>query len=323
MKSAREAAEHMLSIARILNDPVLLAGSHVGLAMSRLHQGELVASRQHFEEVTRLYDVAQHGRYLQLYRLDPAIHCASQMIRLLWLLGFPDQARRKAEESVALARALSSLLSLAFCENFAAQLYQNLRTPEKTKEHAQACIAICDEHAIQLERAWVEVWYGWAVAELGEIEIGLSHMRSALDTQLSIGAQVARPHSLAILVEALWHAGRTEEALQAVEEGLAVSSRNGERYYDAELWRLKGELLKMPNETAEAECCFLKAIEIARQQAAKSLELRASTSLARLWQKHGKRNEARQMLSDTYNWFTEGFDTADLREAASLLGELS
>ncbi len=323
MKSAREAAEHMLSIARTLNDPVLLAGSHVGLAMSRLHQGELVASRQHFEEVTRLYDVAQHGRYLQLYRLDPAIHCASQMIRLLWLLGFPDQARRKAEESVALARALSSLLSLAFCENFAAQLYQNVRTPEKTKEHAQACIAICDEHAIQLERAWVEVWYGWAVAELGEIEIGLSHMRSALDTQLSIGAQVARPHSLAILVEALWHAGRTEEALQAVEEGLAVSNRNGERYYDAELWRLKGELLKMPNETAEAECCFLKAIEIARQQAAKSLELRASTSLARLWQKHGKRNEARQMLSDTYAWFTEGFDTADLREAASLLGELS
>ena len=323
LKSALEAAEHMLSIALTLDDPVLLVGAHVGFAMTRLHRGEFVASRQHFEEVIRLYDVAEHGRYLQLYRMDPAIHCASQMIRLLWLLGFPDQARRKAEESVALARSLSSLLSLAFCENFAAQLYQNLRWPEKMKEHAQACIAICDEHAIQLERAWVEVWYGWAVAELGETDDGLSHMRSALATQLSIGAQVARTHSLAILVEALWHAGRTEEALQAVDEGLAVSEQNGERYYNAELWRLKGELLNVQENTAEAECCFLRAIEIARQQAAKSLELRASTSLARLWQRQGKRNEARQVLSKTYAWFIEGFETADLKEAASLLEEVS
>ncbi len=134
MKSARETAEHMLSISRTVNDPVLLAGSHVGLAMSRLHQGELVASRQHFEEVARLYDVRQHSRYVQLYRFDPAIHSAGQMIRLLWLLGFPDQARRKAEETLALARGLSSPLSLAFLQNFTAQLYQNLRQPEKTKE---------------------------------------------------------------------------------------------------------------------------------------------------------------------------------------------
>jgi adenylate cyclase len=323
MKSAREAAEHMLSISRTLNDPVLLAGSHVGLAMSRLHQGELVASRQHFEEVIKLYDVAQHGRYLQLYRFDPAIHSAGQMIRLLWLLGFPDQARRKAEETLALARGLSSPLSLAFLQLFAAQLYQNLRQPERTREIAEACIALCDEQAIQLERAWVECWYGWAVAELGDTDHGLSHMRSALDTQLSIGAQVARGYCQAVLAEALWHAGHTEEGLQAVEDGLAVSKRNGEPFYDAELWRLRGELLKMQDQTEEAESCFHKAVEIARQQAAKSLELRVSTSLARLWQKQGKRKEAQQSLGEIYAWFTEGFDTADLQEAASLLKELS
>ncbi len=169
----------------------------------------------------------------------------------------------------------------------------------------------------------MECWYGWAVAELGETNDGLSHIRSALDTQLSIGAQVARPHSQAILAEALWHAGRTEEALQAVEEGLAVSNRNGERYYDVELWRLKGELLKMQDKAVEAESCFQMGIEIARQQAAKSLELRACTSLARLWQQQNRSREAQRLLGDIYAWFTEGFDTADLKDATALLEEIS
>jgi adenylate cyclase len=323
VKSALEAGEQMLSISSSLNDPVLLVGSHNALAMSRLHQGELVASRQHFDEVIRLYDVTQHGRYLHLYSFDPAIHAAAQMVRLLWLLGYPDQARRKVEETLALARTLSSPLSLAFLEIFATQLYQNLRCPEKTKEHGQACIAICDEHAIQLERAWVECWYGWAIAELGDTDDGLSLMHSALATQLSIGARVARGYCQAVLAEALWHAGRTEEGLQAAEDGLAVSKRNGELFYDAELWRLKGELLKVQDKIADVECCFQKAIAIARQQAAKSLELRAATSLARLWQKQGRRAEARQVLGATHAWFTEGFDTVDVREAAALLQELA
>src|SRR5229473_2433348 len=148
-------------------------------------------------------------------------------------------------------------------------------------------------------------------------------IRAGLDTQLLIGNQLARPQFLAISAEALWHAWRTREALESVEEGLAVSQRNGERYYDPQLWRLKGELLKMQGKATEAEDCFQKAIEIARQQAAKSFELRASTSLARLWQKNGKRKEAQHLLGDIYPWFTEGFDTADLQQAASLLKELS
>jgi adenylate cyclase len=322
MKSAREVAEHMLNIAHTLNDPVLLVGSHVGMAMSRLHQGELVASREHYDEVVKLYDVAQHGRYVQLYRFDPAIHSAAQMVRLLWLLGYPDQARRKAEESLALARRLSSPLSLAFIQLFCAQLYQNLRDAQRCRQFAEECVALCEEQAIQLERAWAECWHGWALAELGNTEDGLSRIRSALDTQLAIGARVARGYGQAVAAEAFWHAGRCEEGLSAVKDGLAVSKRNGEPFYDADLWRLKGELLNTEHKTPEAECCFQKAIEIARHQAAKSLELRASTSLARLWHKQGKRAEARSLLGEIYGWFSEGFDTADLREAASLLEDL-
>lgn len=322
MKSAREVAEQVLNIARTLNDPVLLVGSHVGMAMSRLHQGELLASRQHFEEVERLYDVAQHGRYLQLYRFDPAIHSAGQMVRLLWLLGFPDQARRKAEESLALARRLSSPLSLAFIQLFCVQLYQNLRDPQRCRQFAEECIALCEEHAIQLERAWAGCWHGWALAELGTTEDGLSRIRSALETQLAIGARVARGYCQAVAAEAFWHAGRCEEGLSAVEDGLAVSKRNGEPFYEADLWRLRGELVKIRNQTAEAEDCFKTGIEIARAQDAKSLELRAATSLARLWQENGNRKEAQQLLGETYSWFTEGFDTADLKQAALLLAEL-
>ncbi len=323
LKSAREAAEHLSSLSHDLNDPALRLGAHATLGFTLHQQGELLACRQHFEEGFRVYDVAQHNHYVQLYRLDPGLHAQAEMTRTLWLLGFPDQARQKMEESLTLARALSSPLSLAFCQLFAAWLCQQLHQPEKIIEIGAACIALCEEQAIQLERAWVMCPYGWAIAEVGRVEEGLSHIRAGLDTQLSIGAQVARTQGLANFVEALWHAGRTQEAFAAVEEGLAVSNRNGEPFYDAELWRLKGELFKMQGKAADVECCFQKAIEIARQQAAKSLELRASTSLARLWQQQNRSREAQRLLGDIYAWFTEGFDTADLKEASSLLGELS
>jgi predicted ATPase/DNA-binding winged helix-turn-helix (wHTH) protein len=323
LKSTREAAERLSSISHDVKDPALRLGAHAALAFTFHHQGELVSSRQQFEEAAQLYDVAQHSRYVQLYRMDVAIHAIGEMVRTLWLLGFPDQARRRIEDTLALARSLSSPLSLAFCQVFAAFLYQNLQQPEKTREIGEACIALCNEQAIQLERAWVMCPYGWAVAELGRVKEGIGYIRAALATQLSIGAQVARTQFLAILGEALWHAGRTEEALQAVEEGLDVSNRNGERYYDAELWRLKGELLKMQDKAGEADYCFQRAIEIARQQAAKSLELRASTSLARLWKGQGKREQTQQLLAKIYYWFTEGFDTADLQNAASLLEDVS
>jgi adenylate cyclase len=321
MGSAREVAEHMLSISRQLNDRVLLMGSHVGLAMTMLHQGELAAARDEFEEVERLYDVAQHSRYVQLYQSDPGLHSTAQFTLLLWLLGYPDQARRKAEDALGLARTLSSPLSLAFLELFTSQLFQCLREAEKSREMAQACITLCDEQGIQLERAWAHCWHGWALAKLGETDAGISEIRSGIKTQLSVGSHVGLPYSLAVLTDALWHAQRLGEGFEAVEDGFASARRNGDPF--ADLWRLKGELLQARGNTAEAESCFRQAIETARVQSAKSLELRAVTGLARLWQKQGKRTEAQHLLSEIYGWFTEGFDTADLQDAKSLLEELA
>jgi len=194
---------------------------------------------------------------------------------------------------------------------------------EAVKSTAEACIAVCDEHGVATERGQVTFHYGWAIARLGQVEEGVSLIRAALELQRTQGGEINRPQKIACLADIHWHEGQAEEGLKAAEDGLAMSTRTGNSHYDAELWRLKGELVKLQAKTEEAESCFQNAIQIARKQSAKSLELRAATSLARLWQTQGKRKEAHRLLGETYAWFTEGFDTADLREAAALLEGLA
>jgi len=174
---------------------------------------------------------------------------------------------------------------------------------------------------------------GWALVEQGQGEEGIARIGQGLTAHQATGSEIARPTYLALLAEAYGKVGRVEEGLNALAEALAVVDKTGERYHEAELYRLKGQLtlqkfqvsgskFQVTNPQKEAEECFLKAIEIARKQQAKSLELRAVMSLSRLWQQQGKRDEARPMLAEIYNWFTEGFDTADLKEAKALLKEL-
>ena len=322
LRSAREVSEHMLRISLGLGDPTLLLAGHLAMTITLHHQGELLPAHRHFEELTKVYDPSLQQRYVQLYGMDPGIHAEALMVRLLWLLGFPDQARRKIVDTLGAAQLRSSPLSFTFFQMFATFGYQGLREPESAKELGAACIAHCDEQGIQAEKAWAMVPYGWALTELNDVDRGISLIRAGLAAQLAVGVKSARTQSLAILADALRHAGRMEAAQEAIEEGLAASERNGERFFDAELWRLKG-VLTAKQEVGAAELCFRNAIDISRQQAAKSLELRASTSLARHWLAEGKRAEAHRLLAGVYSWFTEGFDTADLREAASLMKELS
>jgi len=295
--------------------------AHSLLGMTLHHQGELLACREQFELAGRLYDPADQPRYFELYRFDPWIDAAAELVRTLWLLGFPDQARRLCQDTLALARGVSNPLSLAFCYVFVSYLHQLLHEAEETRSAGAACIALCDEHGIEWERAWASSPYGWAVAELGEVDEGIALIRACLELQHRKGNEIAIPEEQAILGEALWKAGRIGEALEAVEEGLAVSRRTGDSYYDAGLLRLKGQLLES-DDSAAAECCFQRALEIAREQSALSLELRAATSLGRLWLKQGKRTEAEGLVRSVYGRFTEGFETYDLAEARSLLDEL-
>jgi adenylate cyclase len=227
---------------------------------------------------------------------------------------------------------------------FVAILHQLRRDGPKALKQTNTLIALCDKHGMLQILEWGKNWQGWALAEEGQVEEGIPQMRACLAAQRAIGSEIARPNFLALLAEGLLEAGEVEDGLTVVAEALEVSSRNGDRFYDAELYRLKGELLLTQAGTrsdpgaasvdaqtlagtrssvAEAEACFRQAITIARLQSAKSWELRVVLSLSHLYHQQGKKEEARQMLAEIYGWFTEGFDTADLQEARALLQVLS
>ena len=190
-------------------------------------------------------------------------------------------------------------------------------------------MALCVGQGMPFFLAGGTISHGWALTEHGQIEEGITQIRQGMTAWRATGAEASWSHWLALLAEAYKNRGQTEEGLSALTEALVAAEKNEERYYEAELYRVKGELmlqskvLSSKSQIEEAEACFLKAIEIARKQQAKSLELRAVMSLSRLWQQQGKRREeARQMLAEVYGWFTEGFDTPDLLEAKALLIEL-
>ncbi len=252
------------------------------------------------------------------------------MALTLWMLGYPAQALQRMHDALTLAQELSSPFNLAFALCFAARLHQYRRERQLTQERAEASVALCTEQEFPLLLAFGTLLRGWALAEQGQREEGIAQIRQGLAAWRATGAEIQRPYNLALQAEAHENAEQTEEGLTVLAEALALVDKTGERLYEAELYRLKGELtLKQSRVQSlassvqkEGEECFLKAIDIAQRQQAKSWELRAVMSLSRLWQQQGKKNEARQMLAEIYGWFTEGFDTADLKEARTLLGEL-
>jgi predicted ATPase len=197
-------------------------------------------------------------------------------------------------------------------------------------------LTLSTEQGFPLFWALGTILRGWALAEEGQREEGIAQMRQGVAAWRATGAELTQPYFLALLAEVYGKVGQTEEGLRVLAEALAQVDKTGERFHEAELYRLKGQLtlqkfqvsgfklqVTNPQVEAEAEECFLKAVDIARQQQAKSLELRTTTSLARLWQSQGKKDEARQLLAEIYGWFTEGFDTKDVQEAKALLTELT
>ena len=225
---------------------------------------------------------------------------------------------------VTFARELSHPFSLAFALNFAAMLHQFRGEIQAAQEWAEAAVTRSAEQEFPFWLAPGTVLQGWVLAKREQAEKGIAQIRQGLISYQATGADLYRPYFLALLAEACRKGGKTEEGLSAVAEALNEVQRTGERYYEAELYRLKGTLLlqQSSDNATEAESCFLQAMMIAQNQQAKSLELRSATSLARLWQQQGKHQEAHDLLAPVYHWFTEGFDTADLQEAKALLDAL-
>ncbi|MBI3800513.1 MAG: AAA family ATPase [Deltaproteobacteria bacterium] len=342
LETAHELGEQLLSLAQNIQDPALLLEAHLALGYALYFLGEFIPAREHSEQGVALYNPQQHRSLAFLYGgTDPGMVCRALAAQALWSLGYPAQALKRSNEALILARELSHPHSMAFALGVAARVCQFRQERQAAQERAEAAISLSTEHGFPFWLGWASVLRGWAVAEQGQGEEGIAQIRQGLAVYRATGAEVNQSYLLALLTEAYGVAGQTEEGLTVLAEALTLVGRTGERMWEAELYRLKGQLtleqLRVrssefgvtnpqsltPDPQAEVEACFLKAIDIARRQQAKSLELRAVMSLAQLWQQQGKRAEARQMLADIYGWFTEGFDTKDLQEAKALLEELT
>jgi predicted ATPase len=325
VQKQRALGGQLLSLAQCRQDPDLLLEAHHALWPALLAGGELAAARPHQEQGMRLYDPQRHRTHAALYSgHDPGVCCRQQAAHSLWLLGYPDQAVASIQAALALAQQLAHPMSLTLALFWAAMLHHLRREAPLTQARAEAAMAIATDQGFPQELARATPLRGWALAGSGHGEEGRAQIQQGLAAYQATGATRDRPYYLTLLAEASAQVGQTSEGLEALDEALATLPRSGVRWWEAELYRLRGVLLlqHMVAQPGEAEACSQQALDVARRQQAKSLELRADMSLARLWNSQGKRTAAHALLAEVYNWFTEGFDTADLQEAQALLAAL-
>jgi class 3 adenylate cyclase/predicted ATPase len=342
LRTARELGSRLLTLAQSLQDPVLLLQAHHALWTTSFYLGELASAHEHTEQGIALYNVQQPSSHDFLYGgHDPGACCQVLGALILWSLGYPDQALQKSHEALTVARELSHPYSLVITLACIAVLHQLRHEGQLIQRRAEAVVTLSIEQGFPFWSAWGTILQGWVLAEQGQREKGVAQIRQGLAAYRAIGGEMMRSQFLALLAEVHGKMGQADEGLIALDEALAAVDKTGERRWEAELYRLKGELTLqkfqvssskfsatepqplIPDPQGEAEACFLKAIKIACKQQAKSLELRATMSLARLLRNAGRLDEARTMLAEIYGWFTEGFDTADLKEAKVLLDELA
>ena len=316
--AAIQLGEEMLAIAEQRQDPALLIAAHQILGQDLLFIGELERARAHLEQGMALFTSERTARS------ENPEGIFGYAGRVLWLLGYPDQARARARQSLDLARADGRPVRVATVLYFAAMLHQNLRDATGALALTREGLALSETHGLVQRRAQILAVHGWALAAQGQPSEGIDALHEALSNYRATGAELGRPNYLAMLAEAAILAGRAEEeGAVAVAEALSAVERTSQRSVEAELHRLRGEILVLTSTAGGmgdgAERCFRRAREVAQRLGARALELRAAMSLARYWRTHGRAGEARELVRAVHAEFTEGFDTPDILDAAALL----
>jgi predicted ATPase len=322
--TAHALGKELLALAQQVHDTAMLVTAHRALGATLFFLGEPAAAYTHLAQGLALSDPQQHRASTLLYGEDAGVTCRSHVSWALWCLGYPDQGLARSHEAVTVAQQRAHPFSLGYALHFAANYHQFRREVRATQEGAEIALNLAQEHGFPQFRAMDSMLRGWALAHQGQAQEGIEQMHQGLTAHRAIGAEEGRPYFLSLLAEAHGTLGEPEAGLTILTEALALVDTTGERWYESELYRLKGALLlqQSSDDHMKAEHCFHHALEIARNQQAKSFELRTATSLARLWQQQGKRKEAYDLLALVYGWFTEGFDTADLQDAKALLDAL-
>ncbi len=318
-----EAAELAGRLARLANrdggDPVLLVQAHRILGEGAFFRGDFFKAREHLERAISTYDPVAHQSHPYPGVLDPGILSGINVATALWILGYPDRASESMAETLTMAREQPRSCSFVVALGVAALLHMFRGESEKALQLADEKIEVATEIGFEIQIATGHIHRGAALADLGAVSDGLRLMKEGLKTYR--GAFL--PGFLTVLAEAHWKAGQAGEGRSAVAEALALVAGAGGYFYEAELWRVKGELELLAGDESQAGSSFSVAIDTARRQGARSLELRAVMSMARLRKLQGRQREALEMLSEIYGWFTEGFETGDLGEAKALIEQLN
>jgi DNA-binding winged helix-turn-helix (wHTH) protein/predicted ATPase len=331
LRTARNVAEELLQFSQQLSDPALAVRGLWAMEATFTHLGEHELAVEHYQKAVRLYDPRQHLN--DGAALHPAVAMPCFAAWALWLLGEPDQATDRIHEALKLAREIEEPLSLAHARLFGAILHQLRREPEAAIELATAAIDISNEHGLVLYRAMATIMQGWALSEYGRHAEAIERINYGLEALQTTATELVRPHFLGLLAEALLSAGRYDEAVEKLREGLDLAERGGERYYEAELYRLKGEILLKKagwvdrglknkvadNVIAHAEDCFDRSMTTARKQKSRSWQLRTATSLFRLYYGGDRQEKGVALLKEACETFREGLSTPDLRDAKVLL----
>jgi tetratricopeptide (TPR) repeat protein len=321
---ALEMAVHLRELAERLNDSISLLVGHHALGMTLYYQGEFTAAHAHLEQAIAL-DMSQRKQFV-----SPSVALIARTANyfyaslVLWALGYPEQAFQRGQEALALARQHPNAFNLAATCDFLSQLHQRRGEVDRALELLDTSLTLSVDHHFPHWLATGAITTGWALNTQGHHEAGIAKIQEGIAARRDIFSEAARAWPLCLLAEAYGHVGQYTEGLNVLSEAQLFNEQTGDEMYAAEVPRLKGELLlrQSAENAVNAETCFQQALDVARSQQSKSFELRVATSLARLWQSQGKRRDAYDLLAPVYNWFTEGFDTADLMEATVLLDEL-
>jgi predicted ATPase len=324
LATATEVAQQALAAAKRTGDACDNLSAHYQIGQPLFYQGDIVRALHHFEHSMSLYNPSVHGSLGYTFGLDSGVLAHAYAAWCHVHLGHFDRAVAVAEEAVDLAQRVQHPLSLATALFLDGLVHLERGELDGMQRRATEVVDLAEQLGFPFWMGLGKWLRGFSGVESGEGEAGVAEMQQGVVDLAQIGSGVGAPAILAKLAEGLRKVGRHDDALGTIGLGLAQAEQQGQHYYDADLYRLRAELLldTSGNAVDEAEALFGQALEIARQQEAKMFELRAATSLARLWQRHGKRDDARALLAPAYAWFTEGFDTRDLIDAKALLEEL-
>jgi len=321
-QTAQGVATRLFDLGQRLHSPILLVDAHRALGATLFYRGKLAPACEHVQQGIALYDAHQPTPRVSLY--EAGVACLGFGAFSLWFLGYPEQALERGDRALRLAQELAHPFQLAAARFWITWLYLLRRQNQAAHEQADALIALCTAQGFPFFLALGTALQGGALMSQGQGEARIAQIRQGMAALHTTGEKVFQPYFLALLAEVHGQAGQIEEGLRLLSEALTGVRNSGECWWEAELHRLQGELLLRQTTPDEHQVaiCLHRALDVARQQQAKSLELRAATSLARLWQSQDKHQEAYDLLAPVYEWFTEGLDTADLKEAKALLNEL-